>query len=137
MSFQDFKRNNKQTTLLELTPLIDVVFLLLIFFMVSTTFTSTETGVNIKLPKSTIKEVIETREIIISITKGHDIYINSKKVNINNFQKILKETLRHSRKDNVVIRGDKNIDYGFVVKIMTISKNAGAKVLDIATELEQ
>lgn len=137
MSFQDFKRNNKQTTLLELTPLIDVVFLLLIFFMVSTTFTSTETGINIKLPKSTIKEVIETREIIISITKGQDIYINSKKVNINNFQKILKQTLRHSRKDNVVIRGDKNINYGFVVKIMTISKNAGAKILDIATELEQ
>ncbi|MBU1076034.1 MAG: biopolymer transporter ExbD [Spirochaetes bacterium] len=137
MNFQQFKRDNKQSFVLELTPLIDVVFLLLIFFMVSTTFSEQETGINIKLPGSNIKEVVETKEIIVSLTKDKEIYINSQKVSLNNFSRVLKNSLQYSRKDNVIIRGDKYVDYGFVVKIMTMSKNAGAKILDIATELEK
>lgn len=137
MNFQQFKRDKKESVILELTPLIDVVFLLLIFFMISTTFSDKETGINIKLPKSNIKDVVETKEIIVSLTKNKEIFINSKKVSIKNFARVLKQTLKYSRKDNVIIRGDKYIDYGFVVKIMTMSKNSGAKILDIATELER
>ena len=78
---------------LRMTAMIDVIFLLLIFFMVTTTFRGKETGINIKLPKSSIEEVVETKEIIITITKNKDIYINTKRVGINSFEKALRQTL--------------------------------------------
>ncbi len=137
MSFREYRRSKKDNVFLELTPLIDVIFLLLIFFMVSTTFSEADTSINIKLPKSTLEDVVETKEIIVSITQKKEVYINSRKVSMRIFERELKKSLKYSRKENVIIRGDRNIDYGFVVKIMTISKNAGAKVIDIATELEK
>ncbi len=131
------RKRKKDEVMLDMAPLIDVIFLLLIFFMVTTTFRGKETGINIKLPKSSIEEVVETKEIIITITKNKDIYINTKRVSINSFEKTLRRTLKYARKANVIIRGDTKVDYGFVVKVMTMSKKAGARVLDIATELEK
>ncbi len=137
MDFITIRRRKKESVVLEMTPLIDVVFLLLIFFMVTTTFSEQTTGINVKLPESSIEEVVETREIIVTVTKNKDIYINTKKVSIRSFGKVLRQTLKNTRKANVIIRGDKYVDYGFVVKVMTISKQAGARVLDIATELAE
>ncbi len=137
MDFSFIRRKKKESVMLELTPLIDVVFLLLIFFMVTTVFRGKDTSINVKLPKSSIEEVVETKEIIVTVTKDKDIYINTKKVSIKNFKTILRQTLKNVRKANVIIRGDRRIDYGFVVKVMTLSKKAGARVLDIATELEK
>ena len=137
MDFSFIRRKKKESVMLELTPLIDVVFLLLIFFMVTTVFREKETGINIKLPRSSIEEVVETKEIIVTVTKDKDVYINTKKVSINNFKNVLRQTLKYARKANVIIRGDRKVDYGFVVKVMTLSKKAGARVLDIATELEK
>ncbi|OQY07326.1 MAG: biopolymer transporter ExbD [Fusobacteriia bacterium 4572_132] len=137
MRFKKIKRRNNQDLFLEITPLIDVVFLLLIFFMVSTTFVDVNTGINIVLPQSTITEISENREIIISITKNKKIYINKRQIGLTNFEKNLEKEIELNQKSNVIIKADKDIEYGFVVKIMTMSKNAGATELDIATKDEE
>jgi len=137
MKFKKINRRHGQDLFLEITPLIDVVFLLLIFFMVSTTFVDVNTGINIVLPQSSITEISESRDIIISITKNKKIYINRKNVDLSNFENELEKEIEHSQKNNVIIKADKDIDYGFVVKIMTMSKNSGATELDIATENEE
>lgn len=129
--------------ILEMTPLVDIVFLLLIFFLVATTFEDTKTGIKIELPTSTIVELKEVKEVQVLITKDKTIMLNyrengkmvEKVVTKDNLKKILTEKLSKSSEKNVMISGDKSVDYGEIVKIMTIVKEAGASSLDIDTTL--
>lgn len=144
MKFQNFRRRNNKNIVLELTPLIDVVFLLLIFFLVATTFEDVDTGIKIELPKSTIRELKPVKELQISITGKKVIYLKykdgkeNKKIIVKkgNLKGQLAKVLGESESKNVIISGDKSIDYGFIVEIMTISKEAGAEELDIDTVLK-
>lgn len=141
MKLNRIKRRNKGNLVLELTPLIDVVFLLLIFFMVATTFEDINSGIKIDLPQSTIKEIKDIKEIQVAVTKNKEILLNfkdgnkreEKKVSKANLKKALGDMLNKSQERNVLISADKNIDYGYIVEIMTISKEAGALSLDIDT----
>ena len=65
MKIERTKRRGKGELTLEITPLIDVVFLLLIFFLVATTFEDINSGIKIELPQSTIREIAEVKEIQI------------------------------------------------------------------------
>ncbi|MGL5950400.1 MAG: ExbD/TolR family protein [Cetobacterium sp.] len=141
MKLNRIKRRGKGNLVLELTPLIDVVFLLLIFFMVATTFEDINSGIKIDLPQSTIKEIKDIKEVQIAINKNKDIILNFKdgskrqelKVAKSNLKKELTDMLNKSQERNLLISADKNIDYGYIVDIMTISKEAGAHSLDIDT----
>ena len=105
--------------------------------MVSTTFVNVDTGINIVLPEPYIETVFEEREIIVSINDKKQIYINGKIVDREIFQSTLAEKLQTLGKENVIIKGDKTLPYELIVDIMTMSKNAGAKELDIATDLDK
>lgn len=136
------ERNRRRGELiLELTPLIDVVFLLLIFFLVATTFDDMKGGIKIELPQSTIREITDVKEIQIIVDKEKNMILNYKEngktekvsVNKDNLKIKLAEKLADSKEKNVIISADKKLDYGYIVEIMTISKEAGASSLDIDT----
>ena len=141
MKIERTKRRGKGELTLEITPLIDVVFLLLIFFLVATTFEDINSGIKIELPQSTIREIKDIKEIQIAIDKNKNMVLNYKekgktqKVNVNkeNLKAELEEKFKNSADNNVVISADKKLDYGYIVEIMTISKEAGANSLDIDT----
>lgn len=141
MKIERTKRRGKGELTLEITPLIDVVFLLLIFFLVATTFEDINSGIKIELPQSTIREIKDIKEIQIAIDKNKNIVLNYKekgktqkvKVNKENLKAELEEKFKNSNEKNVVISADKKLDYGYIVEIMTISKEAGANSLDIDT----
>lgn len=141
MKIERTKRRGKGELTLEITPLIDVVFLLLIFFLVATTFEDINSGIKIELPQSTIREIKDIKEIQIAIDKNKNMVLNYKekgktqKVNVNkeNLKAELEEKFKNSNEKNVVISADKKLDYGYIVEIMTISKEAGANSLDIDT----
>lgn len=135
------RRRRRGEALIELTPLIDMVFLLLIFFMVATTFDDAKGGIKIDLPQSTIKEIAEVKEIQILVDKDKNMVLNFKekgksqqiKVDKDTLKEKLVEKLAESSEKNVIISADKKLDYGYIVEIMTISKEAGANSLDIDT----
>lgn len=143
MKLQRLKRRNSGSIILEMTPLIDVVFLLLIFFLVATSFEDIDSGIKIDLPQSTIREIKAVKELQISITNGKVIYLKYQEENERKSVKVSKEGLKKTLADKlsraedktVIISGDKSLDYGFIVDIMTISKEAGAAELDIDTML--
>lgn len=137
------ERHKKRSDLiLELTPLIDVVFLLIIFFLVATTFNEMRGGIKIDLPHSTIKEVSQVREMQVVISKDKNIVMNYKENNknytipatLNNLKSLANGKLTDMQEKNVVISADKSVDYGFVVDVMTLLKEAGAESLDIDTQ---
>lgn len=131
--------------ILELTPLIDVVFLLLIFFLVATTFDDMKGGIKIDLPQSTIREISDVKEIQIIVDKNKNMILNYKEagkkeqfsITKENLKEKLSEKLANSKEKNVIISADKKLDYGYIVEIMTISKEAGANSLDIDTANEK
>ncbi len=137
MKIRKIRRRNEENLILELTPLIDVVFLLLIFFMVSTTFVDIATGININLPETSSSEDIPIRDITISIDEKSDVYINKKRVNLSNFENEIYKAMEQNKNASVVIKADKALDYGLVVEIMTKAKNVGAKELNLAVETEE
>ena len=141
MRLNRMKRRNGGELILEITPLIYVVFLLLIFFLVATSFEDNKSGIKIDLPTSTIKELKEVKEIQIIIDKNMQLSLNFKekgqgrqeKVTIGTLRDVLAKNLSKSAEKNVMISADKSLDYGLIVNVMTIAKEAGASSLDIDT----
>ena len=132
------KDKKKYIPELQLIPFIDILFVLLAFFMMTTTFDKeASSSIKIQLPNSTVKQVTINDIIAVSIDENKKIFINNSEVKIEELETKLKTELTSKNRNDVVIRADKFTDYGFVVKIMTIAKNAGAQQLDIATEKEE
>jgi biopolymer transport protein ExbD len=133
----EFRRQIKTEDSINLTPLIDVVFLLLIFFMVSTTFTK-ETHLSVDLPEASPEaEVVTEGGIDIVITAGGDYTINGKTV-INQQSQTLYRALEKISGGNVnqplVITADANAAHQSVVRAMDVAGKLGFVQLRITTK---
>lgn len=127
------KKNHRETSQLDMTPLVDVVFNLLIFFMLSTTFVTTP-GIKINLPEASSKELkVQEKEVRIALTKSGKIYLNRKLVSLGDVRNILKRKARINPKMLVIIQADEQVIHGKVVQIMDIAKTSGLNKLAIAT----
>jgi len=141
MKLNRIKRRSGNSLILELTPLIDVVFLLLIFFLVATTFEDVNSSIKIDLPTSTVKSAKPVNELQIVITKDREYFISYKDKGTNKREKIsskdmknsLVKKLAESEDKNVIISADKSVSHGLIVEAMTAAKEAGAISLDIDT----
>ncbi len=136
---------NKKNYIMDLTPLIDVVFLLLIFFMVATNF-SNMSGMEIKLPgtKSLEKTTeIKNLRLLVDINKNLLIQYEDKGqstekvIKAQEIHSTLENLLKLSQNKNVSLVADKGLDYGYIVSLMEEAKRAGAQGLSIETEGEK
>ncbi len=130
-------RQKKAEVSINLTPLIDVVFLLLIFFMVSTSFTR-ETQIKLELPKADVEKLeAETDVIEVSIDKEGRIFVNGKAL-VNSQIETLKRAISPivaSNKDiPVIISADANTAYQSVVTAMDAASQLGITNLKMATQ---
>lgn len=116
----------------DLTPLIDVVFLLLIFFMLTTAFTAIGQGIKVNLPTTTTRQERMERSITISITRDNQIYLGKRRVKKENLVALLRKELK-GKEGLVIINADKNTLHGKVVEVMDLAKQAGASKLGILT----
>lgn len=117
---------------LNVTPLVDVVLQLVLFFMVSTTFI-VQSGIKITLPTTTIKEVQPIRDLVVSINKDGAIYLNRNPVTINTLPNELKK-IGNLQEKLLIIKADKKVYHGLVVNVMDIAKTNGLNKIVIATE---
>ena len=118
---------------LDFTPLIDVVFLLLVFFMLSSSIIM-QSGIKINLPEASSKELkVQEKEVRVALTKKGKIYLNRKLVTLDDVRKILKQKARINPKMLVIIQADADVTHGKVVQIMDIAKSSGLNKLAIAT----
>jgi len=129
-----FRRKQRESPLVDLTPMIDVVFLLLIFFMISTTFVETS-GLSIKLPEaSTSIADREPKEVKIYLSKEGVITVDKQEMSIESLQAHLKSFGQRSGDMTFLLLADKEARHGRVVELMDSAKNAGFGKLAIATE---
>ena len=129
-----FRSESEENFSLDLTPLIDVVFLLLIFFMVSTVFIDFKRQMDISLPSSKSSVPSETlKPVKVELTVDKQIFLNGEKIHLREFKTALSK-IDASKKNTAVIRADKNLPYGDVIKIMGMLQSV--QILDIAVAVK-
>ena len=118
----------------DITPMIDVVFLLLIFFMISTTFINTP-GIKITLPEATSDEIkTEKTTIRLAISDKGEIYIDDEKVGLEALGNIFTNAAKEAKESIVIISADENASHGTVVGVMDSAKHSGITRLAIETQ---
>jgi len=129
-----FKREYQAMAEINVTNLVDVVLVLLIIFMI--TAPMMQSGVDIKLPKSTESPRDVSAGIVVSITKDQQIYIDNYKIPRDQFESRLR-TIREVKKFRpVYVRADEKVPYGVVMEIMSKIKKLGIQNVGLVTEPE-
>ena len=126
----------KRSVILNVTSLIDVLFLLLIFFMVSTSFLSTP-AIKLELPKATHADVVRQSSIVVYIDPKGLIFLNDEPVQIPLLEAALSGLIAGSDEKIVVLKADSRVSHGRVVEVMDIVKGAGATKLVISTRPDE
>lgn len=129
-----FLRKQREEPRVDLTPMVDVVFLLLIFFMISTTFVESP-GISIKLPETSSQTIDrEPKEIKVYLSKEGAIYHGEKKISIDDYRGLLAEYQADAKETTVLLLADQDSRHGKVVVLMDLARDAGFTKLAIATE---
>jgi len=129
-----FKRNLSIEANIPTTSLADIVFLLLVFFIISTTFT-TQPAIKIKLPEASTRELEPTEAVVIFLDSQDRLFINEEEVRWErNLKDALKPRIFASREKLVVIKADRDVFFGKIVRLMDVAKQAGAQKLAVATQ---
>lgn len=129
-----FLRKPNDEPRIDLTPMVDVVFLLLIFFMISTTFVESP-GISIKLPEASTQSIErEPKEIKVYLSKEGDIYHKDQKISLADYRKILASHQSDADTTTVLLLADQESRHGKVVTLMDLARDAGFVKLAIATE---
>jgi biopolymer transport protein ExbD/biopolymer transport protein TolR len=129
-----FLRKQNEEPRVDLTPMVDVVFLLLIFFMISTTFIETP-GLSIKLPESSAETIDrEPEELKIFLSNKGEIFRGEQKLSLDQFKAVLREGQATAARTTFLLMADKEALHGKVVALMDLAREAGYLKLAIATE---
>ncbi len=131
MEFEGLQRNRKIPSL---TPLIDIVFLLLVFFMLTAHFVKDQV-LDITLPEADSATTLDNEEALeIVLDKQGYILIKQKHIAVNELDNVLQQMLSGRKNKQVILRGDEVAQLGLTVKVMDAARKAGAKSLDIITQ---
>lgn len=123
-------RDRKVLSEINVTPFVDVMLVLLVIFMITAPLL--QQGIDVNLPKAKGRDLPPEERITLVIKKGGTIYMNENPVSIPQMGQKLKAISKLN--PNVFLKADKDVPYGFVVKVMGEIKEAGIEKLGIITE---
>jgi biopolymer transport protein ExbD len=137
MNFSSDNIAEEDSLQIDLTSLIDVVFLLLIFFMVSTTFVQSD-AMNVQLPKASASKVTaqKDKQLTVDIDKDGLIFYEGKKTTKDQLRDSLLVIKNKTDNPILIVRADKATNHGTVVSVMDLARSSGIEKLAIATEQE-
>ena len=134
-------RNSKLIAEINIAPFTDVILVLLIVFMVTTPMIL-RSSIKIALPKvSNNQQVVETKDINVSITSAGEVYLENERYNLkldlDVFKFKLKSLMKSYNDPSIIINGDRNVKYDYVVQVIDAASKVGIKHLVLATEFKQ
>ncbi len=125
-----FSRDREVMSEINVTPLVDVMLVLLIIFMV--TAPMLKMGIDVDLPKTKAKQLVEEERFTVVINKKGEIFLNDKKVTLRELNRKLSAISK--RNPELYIKADRRVPYGLVVKVMAEVKDAGIEKVGLVTE---
>ena len=132
MNFKGTKKKN-EVEKIDLTPMIDVVFQLLIFFMVSTTFVVTP-GLKLNLPAASNADTVEqTKDLTIELKADNTLFLNKSQVDLKNLESDLR-SISAGKDPTLIIKADGDVSHSSVVEIMDVARKVGLNKMAIATK---
>jgi biopolymer transport protein ExbD len=117
---------------LNLTSLIDVLFILIIFFTVSSTFLE-QPGIQLQIPEAETSETHTVQKVVIYVNKEGRIYVNDDSVSMDNMIEAVQQLVSAQTDKSVVLQADSNISHGFIIKIMDRLRKNGIYKIVIST----
>ncbi|MGC9451117.1 MAG: ExbD/TolR family protein [Oceanipulchritudo sp.] len=128
-----FSAGRGATEDINISPLIDMVFILLIFFIVTTVFVE-ETGVEVTKPQAASQIQLEKNSILIAITANNNVVYGGREIGVNGVRGIVKRLIQDDPKMPVIIQADENVPTRILVRVIDEAKLAGANSVNISTE---
>ena len=123
----------KEPTIM-IIPMIDIVFFLLVFFMVGTLYMNTEQQIPLNLPSTSTSTAKSIEPIIITLTTSHKLYIDNREISADNLSQEVQDIVRTTRRQAFVIRASKDVYYNEVIALLDMLKVNGAKYISVATD---
>ena len=135
------QRNSKLIADINIAPFTDVILVLLIVFMVTTPLII-RSSIKIALPQvSNNQQPVESKDINVSITSNGEVYLEDEKYNLKMdldlFKFKLKQIMKSYRDPAIIVDGDRNVKYDYVVQVIDAASKAGIKHLVLATEFKR
>jgi len=125
--------NKRLMSDINVTPFVDVMLVLLIIFMVTAPMMMQ--GVDVNLPKTTTRHIKTKDEpLILTVNKKREVFIENHRIEINDLEIKIKKIFENRRDKEILLRADKDVPYGFVIKVIARVKRAGIDKLGMVTE---
>ena len=128
------RKGNLKKARIEIIPMIDTIFFLLVFFMISTLSMARFTGVQVNLPKAASGSQPPIETVVISLTKEEQLFLNKTQVSRDSLLQSLHAELEKNPELLVVINADAGVQHGRVVEIMDDARQTGVSKLSIAVK---
>ena len=128
-----FSSNQGKSEDINISPLIDMVFILLIFFIVTTVFVE-ETGVEVTKPQAASQIQMEKNSILIAITANNNVVYGGREVGINGVRGLVKRLIQEEPNMPVIIQADETVPTRTLVRVIDEAKLAGANSVNISTD---
>lgn len=125
-----FKKKEKEAPHIELTSLIDVIFILLIFIILSSTFL--RPVIKVKLPVASTEEKEKRKKFLVLLSNDNRLFVNRKEISINNLQYFVEKEMDKNPNFVALVNCDKNVVYEKFIAVIDILKNAGVKNVAIS-----
>ena len=131
--FKDAGSDDEAETTIDMSPLIDCVFILLIFFIVTTVFVE-ETGVEVDKPQADSSKDLPSNSILIAVTESGEVVFDKENIGVNRVQATVKRKLKEDSTMPVIIQADRKASAGLMVRVIDEAERAGDNVtVNIAT----
>ena len=130
------RERKKSESEVNLTPMLDVVFIMLIFFIVTASFVK-ESGIEISRPGASTAVRKERGNILIAITANDQIWMNRRQVDPRALRANIERMHAENPQGSVVVQADKNAKTGLLVQVMDAARSAGVKEVSLAADIVQ
>jgi len=129
-----FKRRLEPRALVDLVPMIDVVFQLILFFLVSTTF-AIMPGITLKLPESSTAEPTAMTRLAVGVGSRDEVYLNEKRLSIAELDAALARLSPAERSEvkSVTLEADRSIPYGLTIEVLDLLRKNGFRGINLHT----
>jgi len=126
----EFRRARKVRSPVSIAPLVDIVFLLLIFFLLSSSFQNP--AIQLDLPEAESRAHSERKPVTIVLDRNLKLFLNADEVSFEGFPQQLSALMQQTGSRDVIFKGDKSVPYEMVIRIMSLSKKAGAEHINLS-----
>ncbi len=131
-----FKGRTHRKAAINITSLIDVIFMMLLFFMITSTFLE-QPGIKLELPSAKAEAATEPQEYVLTVDRKGGLFLNRQAVALDGLEAEIRKVLPKMKDSALVLKADQEVSHGLVVRVMDLAKRGGVKKLIIGTKPEK